>query len=83
MTDKIPHVMDNWSYYYGIACSRSDLSELKNYLSIHFNKPHIKIGSNQVATEVKKTIQTEKGPKIITETVYKTVDQLLKELAPE
>jgi hypothetical protein len=66
MTDKIPHVMDNWSYYYSIACSRSDLSELKNYLVIHHNKPYLKIGSNQ--------IQTKDG--------LKTVDQLLKELAP-
>lgn len=75
--------MDNWAHYYNIAASRPELKEFKNFLQIHYNKPHINMGENKISYEVKKEIQTEEGPKIVKETITKRINQLLKELAPK
>jgi hypothetical protein len=81
--DKVPHVMDNWKYYYGIATSKPELKEFKDLLVVHFNKPHIPLGESRVSIPVKVKIETEEGPKTVTEIHTKTFDQLIKELAPK
>ena len=81
--DKLPHVMDNWAYYYRVAASRPELKEFKDLLAIHFNKPHIKLGEREVSIPVKVKIETAEGPKTVTEIHTKTFDQLIKELSPK
>ena len=56
--------IENWDFFYKIACSRSDLQEFKDLLIINSNKPHIPLGENKV--------RTKDG--------IKTFNQLIKEL---
>lgn len=74
--------MDNWKHYYSVAASKPELKEFKDFLVVHFNKPHINMGQKEVSIPVKVKIETEHGPKIVTEIHTKTFDQLIKELAP-
>lgn len=76
--------IDHWDHYYRIASSRPDLKEFKDVLIINANNPNINLGENNIATQEKETITDEKGKQtIITKTIYKTVNQLIVELAPK
>lgn len=81
--EKLSRVMENWRYYYDLAASKPELKEFKDLLVVHYNKPGVKLGQRQVSIPTKVQIETEEGPKMITEIHTKTFDQLIKELAPD
>jgi hypothetical protein len=59
--------IENWDHYYKIAASRPDLKDFKDFLIINANNPSANLGEN----------------KMMTKDGVKTVNQLIKELAPK
>lgn len=75
--------IQNWLHYWKIAQARPDLKEFKDLLQVNANVPSMDLSENKIATKEDVIIDTPDGPKKVKQTVIKTFNQLLVELAPK
>lgn len=78
----IKRKIENWNHYYAIACSRPELKEFRDILVVNANMPHVNMGENKIAINTKEKEIVDGKEMVIHRTEIKTVNELLKELAP-